>query len=382
MLISSSAKIGEPIILEINYRFQNKALTSNLTVISKQHYTNAILDRLETKQFKVSVDGFGNIKDNYISSLPKLEPDTVTLIGKATDMKNIKSVFVNVPLENSNETIKDKYEIIVLDNNDINVTTQFKLSVNETEVIIPIHEWKEIPIQAPNIIGDLDENYTITSIVLTPNIIDIIGNSADITKMKTIVLDNINISGAKDTFTNTINLTDKLREKNIRIMNGTPHEVKVTVNIDPLITREMTIPVDNIVNIGEDIKYKIESEYLWITVKGRILDVEAINTDLIKPVINLLDYLPGLRVVDVLVENLDEGISIEKSPFIEVLILGEETEPMEEVDSTLYMQEDTESIAKETILVDEDLLEINTSNITEDVLEINNSNTTEDIIEN
>lgn len=316
--------VNQPIDLPITHAFPDRQLTNNLNIVSYRPNTITIyLDNIIEKDFNITLNEVKNINKNFITDVPEITPSSVNITGGSTILENIKSVNINLDLNDQTRTINKNVPISVIDNNNEDITSELDLSFNEVNIILPIYESRLIPIEKPTLMGSLAEGFSISRVTFSPESINVIGDSSSLDNFTSITLDTIDISNESETFSTIINIERQITDRGFAIRQNTPTEVTVNIETVTSLTKDIFIPISKIENIGEETNYSIISDDIKLTVEGAEDEINNLKLDDILLTIDLSEYYGGLTSVDVTVKNLPESIKLINSPSIDVLIDGE-----------------------------------------------------------
>jgi len=288
-----------------------------------------VLDRLETREFPVTVVKTSEAADGYVSMEPVVSPETVRLKGARSILDVVQSVRVEVGLDAAKADYTVYAAPIVLGEDNEDLTSKVTIDTNEVEVFIPINRHSQIPLVTPVINGFTAEGYTITNVEMDVEYIDVVGRDEELAALTSIRLDPIDVSGLSETKVSTRDVRDFLRTTNLSVRNGKPHEVNITVTIEREEIREFIIPISNVEIIGDHPGAQF-AESVTVRVRGVERIISGLANNAIGASINISELAPGEHDVPVAL-SLPEGVSrIGEEPVIHVTIPEEgEGEPTE-----------------------------------------------------
>lgn len=164
---------------------------------------------------------------------------------------------------------------------------------------------KEVSVNPPEVRGNLDNDYRIVDIQVTPNEVTIAGKKEELDKINSI---NTNPVDLPETNQNQSFSTESsiIIPKGIILMNETP-VVKVSVNIEQIIQRNYTISNLEIQNLGENLTVvRINPGSIIARFQGTASELSSIDASQLKGYINLNGYTEGtyIQTVNVVVNGV------------------------------------------------------------------------------
>jgi len=317
---------GESISAPFSLRLPPGAAASIITDTVIPTNVRLVIDRIDTREFPISVMKIGDPLVGYISMEPRINPQTVQITGASTFLDSIVHVRTEVELSDASEDYITSVKIIVYNENNIDITNKFVLEPAEIEVFVPINRRGQVPVMMPSFTGTLPYRHVITNVQIDPPHIDVVGSLEDIEAFRGVVLEPIDISGFTSTAIFNIDVRDAMLATPLSIQNSRPHEVFVTVVIEREDVREFIVPVESIEIIGElPENYELElPEYLELRLIGLIRIIDNVYVDDISLSINISALGEGTHDVPVILILPDGVRRAEPNVDLTITIIGEE----------------------------------------------------------
>ncbi|MDL2248559.1 hypothetical protein LJB89_02565 [Tyzzerella sp. OttesenSCG-928-J15] len=285
-----------------------------------------VLDKLETREFPVTVVKTSDAADGYVSMDPVATPAAVKVKGAKTILDSIQNVRVEVDLDSASADYTVYSSLAVYSEDGEDITHKVSVDTNEVEVFVPINRHAQIPVITPSINGFTADGYTITKVEKDVDYIDVVGKEEELASINSIKLDPIDVTGANETMIVTRDVRDFLRTTNLSVRNGKPHEVNITITIEKEEIKEFIIPVSNIEINGEHLSAEY-GESVTVRVRGVERIVSELSSDSIKGSVNISELAAGEHNVPVSFA-LPDGIRIVgDEPVLKVIITDVEEEP-------------------------------------------------------
>ena len=276
--------VGESIIAPFSLQLPPAAAANIINDAVIPETVRLVIDRLDSREFPISVVKIGDPHPAYISMEPRIEPFSVQITGASTVLDSIVHVRTQVELTDASEDYTTTATIAVYDENNVDITDKVTLEPTEITVFVPINRRGQVPVMMPTFVGELPTNHVITNVQIEPAHIDVVGRQEDIAAFAGIDLEPIDISGFTSTAIFWQDAREPLLATPLSIQNSRPHEVSITVVIEREEVRELIVPMENIEILGElSEDYEVEfPEYLALSLIGvtRIMDevdIESIS---------------------------------------------------------------------------------------------------------
>ncbi|MDR1687365.1 MAG: hypothetical protein LBS21_01980 [Clostridiales bacterium] len=284
---------------------------------------NIRLDKITQVSKPVTVNITGDEMESYVALPGHTEPETITITGPSTVLNRISTVSVEVDVTGASQDVSVKLVPQIIDVDKRDITSQVELSEEFVEIRIPVNMYAKIPIQQ-NYTGSVAEGYAVTSISKSIDFVEVVGTKEDIAKLEQIVLPDLNLSGWTATDSRSFDVRPELIDTSLSVVNGTPNEVVITVNIEKQIEKEITLNAEDIRIIGmsgSEWEFTIPGGEISFVVKGLAEKINAFNaSQVLDASANVSALEPGTHQVNVSV-LLPQGITLGgEQPVIEVIV--------------------------------------------------------------
>jgi len=350
--------VGETISAPINLQLPTTAAANIINDTVMPANVRLIIDRLDSREFPISVVKMGDPLVGYISMEPRIDPHVVQITGASTVLDSIVHVRTQVELTDASEDYTVTGRLVVYNENNIDITDRVTLEPAEITVFIPINRRGQVPVRVPSFIGSLPAGYVITNIQIEPAHIDVVGTAEDIESFGGIVLEAIDISGLTSTVTFQQDARDFLLATPLSIQNSRPHEIGITLVIEREAVREFAIPNENIGITGELAdNFTVElPEYFNLRLIGVTRIINAVDIDSISLSVNIANLYEGVHNIPVNLILPDGVRRADAEVNLRVVVSGETSELTLEEETEPNIEEDSEDDEEDSPL-DLDTLE-------------------------
>lgn len=266
--------------------------------ITITYVDNTMTLSLEDKisvQLPVLVVVDGTTADGYAVGETYSSPNIITVEGPASTVSKITEAIVRVNVNNRTNSFETNESIVLYDAYGEEVNSD-KITVSETDIKVGINIY---PVKAINVnvsvSGQPAEGYAVVGEVqYQPQTIFIAGTEENLKLVNEIVIDDISISGLRETLQTSVSIADYLPTGILLAQNN--GEIVITVEIEKLVTKTLEPEASDIHVIGKnnDFEYVLEtSKDFSITVEGLNAEVEGIKIDDLFPSIDCSFMIPG-----------------------------------------------------------------------------------------
>lgn len=362
-----SYKIGdEPLQTTINLKPTIPNIqypNNNFEIVSFYPITYDItIDKVITIPKKIHPKTTGEIKSGYIASDPELSSEYIQVSGPKSVVDKIQVIYAEIDISNQTSTIKQEVELFAYDK-DGNKINGLQFNMNTVEIKVPISVEGVLNISEPKLVGQLPEGYIVNSVTYSPKNVEVIGSTSNLKKLTKITLPEINITGLTQSTEFTSDITQILKQYNLKLKNNNSGKVKINVDIRKAKTKVLNIPTNKISIKGYNDKFFIDMpEEISINITGDDNIIDNINQDLIKCNIDVSGLDVGEHNVKINVDT-PEGIKLVSQPYINISISEQEEVTYSEEDTTESIEETSESTS-ETTTIEETTEQIETTTST------------------
>lgn len=324
MIMNSDNKSAK-VPIEVISRRSNSSLKYN----GKNQYLEISLDDLVSRRFMITADTTGQVADGYaLGEVTVTNPNVLNVTGPATIVDKIDSVVATIDVEGMSMNLSDNVLPVFYDadGNEIDTT---RLKYNNTTVTIAakILRVKEIPLSFTTT-GTPSGDYRVVEITSDPENIRIKGASSVLNPMMSLAIpaEVLNVSGARDDLTTTIDITEYLPD-GVELVDAADATVTVTVRIEAYQSKTFTIDTKDITvnGLGDGYELAFEQNSVTVTISGLQNDLNRLSAADLASAIDVSGMEEGLHQVNLEIE-LDETNYAARTVSVEVKISKKSSE--------------------------------------------------------
>ena len=249
---------------------------------------NFMVSEITKKSIPVSGSFDGSLAPGFMGETAEFEPATITVSGPEIYLKNIDRAWVSFAKEDVSSTYEVETGFVLLDKEGEECSTK-GLSFSTDTVIarLPINEIKDIPLSV-DVIEGAGAVAANTKISIEPKYITLSGDSALLAGLNKISLATIDLTDFASTFSDTYKIVFNDELSNLSGIT----EATVNVEVVGLTTREFKISASNLsyINVTEGFTAEILSEGLTVLIRGTEEQLNAIRSENLRAVADLVDY--------------------------------------------------------------------------------------------
>jgi YbbR domain-containing protein len=260
-------------------------------IIPDNNVYKVVTEKLVSKQFPVNVKTRGNVATGYYLGEIKSTPNLITITGSETKINSIKEVAVEVDVTGCSANISKEglTPVVYSLNGEVMETDRLTFDSKSVDVSIAMLRTKTVPVEI-EYQGEPAEGYAVVSKECATTEVLIAGTKTDLDSVSSIKL-VCDISGIKEKLETTILYKDFL-PANIYLAEGDLETTgaAVTVNVEPYISRTVSVPKENITiqNKSEQYSYTLDgNDTVDVTVSGLSSDIAAVTPENLKAFIDV-----------------------------------------------------------------------------------------------
>ena len=324
MIMNSDNKSAK-VPIEVISRRSNSSLKYN----GKNQYLEICLDDLVSRRFMITADTAGQVADGYaLGEVTVTNPNVLNVTGPATIVDKIDSVVATIDVEGMSMNLSDNVLPVFYDadGNEIDTT---RLKYNNTTVTIAakILRVKEIPLSFTTT-GTPSGDYRVVEITSDPENIRIKGALSVLNPIMSLAIpaEVLNVSGARDDLTTTIDITEYLPD-GVELVDAADATVTVTVRIEAYQSKTFTIDTKDITvnGLGDGYELAFEQNSVTVTISGLQNDLNRLSAADLASAIDVSGMEEGLHQVNLEIE-LDETNYAARTVSVEVKISKKSSE--------------------------------------------------------
>ena len=279
-----------------------------------------------SKWIKLESNTIGEVASGYLIGNVTLDQTNIEVTGPKSAISQVDHAGVDINVTDSTSSLSANVDIKLYDADDNELTLEsVKKNVNSAHMTVEVLATKEVPVEI-EYMGVPEDSYMSTGEVESSvPTVRIAGTASALVGISAITVpeDRMNITGQSSDLVDIINLKEYL-PSNVRLANKSfDGKITATVYIEPIDTKDLTIPADNIsitgVPDGMEAEVTSTAEEYNITVSGLTRDVSILRDSSVTGVLDLNQWMedngleeltPGNYTIPVTF-NLSEDITVD-----------------------------------------------------------------------
>ncbi len=299
---------------------------NSLVTISKATQNLEIaLDDLAQQQYIVGVETTGKLADGCALGEVSVSPNLLKVSGPQSVVSRIDHVTASIDVTGVTEDVVASV-IPVLYDAEGNVIDKNNLILNMSTVTVTVRvlDTKDVSLIF-NVTGTPADGYAYMDMEYSPQTITIKGTAAALNNVTAVSIpeSTLDISGAREDLTQVVDVSEYL-PSGVTMVDKTQAKVTVTVHIAQLSTKTVNIfPSDvEVLNLPEGYTLSFDSGVIRAVISGLSEDIEALDPNGIRAVIDASGLTVGTHEVELVLE-LDEDLYNE--PILVTVTVSEQT---------------------------------------------------------
>ncbi len=279
-----------------------------------------------SKWIKLESNTIGEVASGYLIGNVTLDQTNIEVTGPKSAISQVDHAGVDINVTDSTSSLSANVDIKLYDADGNELTLEsVKKNVNSAHMTVEVLATKEVPVEI-EYMGVPEDGYMATGEVESSvPTVRIAGTASALVGISAITVpeDRMNITGQSSDLVDIINLKEYL-PSNVRLANKSfDGKITATVYIEPIDTKDLTIPADNIsitgVPDGMEAEVTSTAEEYNITVSGLTRDVSILRDSSVTGVLDLNQWMedngleeltPGNYTIPVTF-NLSEDITVD-----------------------------------------------------------------------
>ncbi len=279
-----------------------------------------------SKWIKLESNTIGEVASGYLIGNVTLDQTNIEVTGPKSAISQVDHAGVDINVTDSTSSLSANVDIKLYDADDNELTLEsVKKNVNSAHMMVEVLATKEVPVEI-EYMGVPEDGYMATGEVESSvPTVRIAGTASALVGISAITVpeERMNITGQSGDLVDIINLKEYL-PSNVRLANKSfDGKITATVYIEPIDTKDLTIPADNIsitgVPDGMEAEVTSTAEEYNITVSGLTRDVSILRDSSVTGVLDLNRWMedngleeltPGNYTIPVTF-NLSEDITVD-----------------------------------------------------------------------
>ena len=279
-----------------------------------------------SKWIKLESNTIGEVASGYMIGNVTLDQTNIEVTGPKSAISQVDHAGVDINVTDSTSSLSANVDIKLYDADGNELTLEsVKKNVNSAHMTVEVLATKEVPVEI-EYMGVPEDGYMATGEVESSvPTVRIAGTASALVGISAITVpeDRMNITGQSSDLVDIINLKEYL-PSNVRLANKSfDGKITATVYIEPIDTKDLTIPADNIsitgVPDGMEAEVTSTAEEYNITVSGLTRNVSILHDSSVTGVLDLNQWMedngleeltPGNYTIPVTF-NLSEDITVD-----------------------------------------------------------------------
>ena len=294
-----------------------------------------------SKWIKLESNTIGEVASGYMIGNVTLDQTNIEVTGPKSAISQVDHAGVDINVTDSSSSLSANVDIKLYDADDNELTLEsVKKNVNSAHMTVEVLATKEVPVEI-EYMGVPEDGYMATGEVESSvPTVRIAGTASALVGISALTIpeDRMNITGQSGDLVDIINLKEYL-PSNVRLANKSfDGKITATVYIEPIDTKDLTIPADNIsitgVPDGMEAEITSTAEEYNITVSGLSRDVSILRDSSVTGILNLTQWMedngveeltPGTYTIPVTF-NLAEDITVAPDINIHIRLKNADTD--------------------------------------------------------
>lgn len=308
--------------VDINVQCVKAIPQSNLDITLKTTEVKLNVENREVRNIDVEVLLTGTAAEGHVPGDYDISPISIKVTGAESEVSSIAKIVAEYDIEGASLDISDTVAVHLYDEDGNEISKKnLILSRDTIRLKVPILIKKKVPVNYA-MTGSVKEGYKISNVSYSINEVEIAGTQAVLDSISSIDLpaDLINVTDLNTSAEYTVRLSHYV-PSNVRILaDDVVSEVKVEV--EPLITKEFTVPTANIIieNENDLYNYGFTRENFTVKYTGLSSDIEKISTSDITAKIDVLGFGIGTRTLRVDVAESIGNCTLAGECFVNLMI--------------------------------------------------------------
>lgn len=251
-----------------------------------------------SKWIKLESNTIGEVASGYLIGNVTLDQTNIEVTGPKSAISQVDHAGVDINVTDSTSSLSANVDIKLYDADDNELTLEsVKKNVNSAHMTVEVLATKEVPVEI-EYMGVPEDGYMATGEVESSvPTVRIAGTASALVGISAITVpeDRMNITGQSSDLVDIINLKEYL-PSNVRLANKSfDGKITATVYIEPIDTKDLTIPADNIsitgVPDGMEAEVTSTAEEYNITVSGLTRNVSILRDSSVTGVLDLNQWM-------------------------------------------------------------------------------------------
>lgn len=321
-----------PVTVEIS-KEKESLIVEKENITAKPMVVRIKTENLQRKQFALGVKVLGETEDGYALGTVTLSPETVWVKGPESQIGKINSMGIEIDIAGANADRTDVTQPLFYDANgkqfELDAEDKVVLETEEVAYTVSILKAKSLNLTF-DVHGEVAGGYRFTGVESDIKQVPVVGTKSVLASLSTLSIsdDALNITGATQDKVVVLDVNDYL-PPSTSLAGDTEGTVKVTLKIEPLITRIFSVAVADLEKKGTvaDYEYSFSENKIDVTVRGLEEDLDTLELKDLNTVLDVEGLKQGTYPAKLLFD-VGEGFEIADYTDFEVTVVsdGEDTD--------------------------------------------------------
>ena len=281
----------------------------NISVINSDSlFIKINLDELTEAKLPIKLNVSGKPKEGFYASAAKLSQNTAKVIGGSKFVNMVKEILLEIDVQGKDSDVIKNYKLKPVDAEG-NEIKEVVVNPSQMDVNVPIRKTKAIGVKVKTV-GNLNHNFTIASIKILPDRLEVTGSAADLNKIQNLNTEDIDLS--KINKSTTMEARVILPEGLSLVSNGEAI-VKVEINLNKIVQKSIILDI-KYNNLNEKYDVKLEKDKTTIVISGTEAVINSLDLKKISATVDLANLIEGQHNVIVSVDMPAGGELISQVP--------------------------------------------------------------------
>lgn len=272
---------------------------SQVSISNRTRQIRVSLEDLRRETFDIQAVAQGKPAEGYALGEMEVTPNRLRISGPKAVVSQIDTIKAVIDVTDISTGITDSVVPVLLNKkNEAMDTTKLTLNLSTVTVKAEIISEKTVPIRV-SYSGTPADGYEVISAKAKPSEVKIKGRSDILNSISSIVIpeSDVSVDGADQIVNQQIDINQYLPE-GVSLSDSTEAKIIVTVDVEQLERRTFRVPVRNIGidNLPEGSKIDFNDTHIDIVLYGLKADLDALQTNEIRPVLDVGGLMPGQHV--------------------------------------------------------------------------------------
>ena len=311
--------------------------SSQIEITKRTSVLNITVENLSSGQYEITAVTSGDPADNCYVNEIRISPEKVTVSGPESVINQIATAQVTVDVDGAEESIATNGQIVLLDSDGEEIS-QDRLTLNRTVAAIDVDILMSGEAQLEFVTtGTPADGSRLIGVTCDVTSVALSGTASGVEAIDTIEIDSdlLDISGASESFTVTVRISDFLPD-GVSLADSETDRIQVTVEIESQITETYKVPVSNITveNLASGLEIEFVNDTISVVLTGYEEDLADISEDDITGTMDASSLEAGSQTVTI---DIDDSYTV--SGTVKTVVTVSETSDETESDSTAEDEE-------------------------------------------